>query len=122
MAENWEYAQLVKTASENGGVDAYMSAVKAAEYSRGGADMKAAMNGRTAVLSLVSAGVASVVTYAISKMVSAHKERKEKNRIETERAAVAEQIIVQKLREAEFQKEEADKVDVVEKEDNNGQE
>lgn len=100
MAKDWDYALLTKEASKYGGPESYLDIVKKAAYNNGAADKQDEMVPLIIAVGFVFTAVGALGTYAVQKGAQWFNNRLEQKRLEAERAAEAERMLIQKMHES----------------------
>ena len=94
MSKDWNYAKFTETASQNGGPERWIAAIKADSYNQGAADMKNSL-----VLPLLLAGVTiGVIGVKATEYIIHWVQEKKEKKIITEREAIkAEKYLLAEL-------------------------
>lgn len=104
MAKDWDYARLSKEASAHGGPEEFLKIIKEASYNNGLTDKQAELQPVIIGLTAGAAILGALGHSAWQKLREMWKARQEKKMIEAEYAEEAEKILIQKLHEAEAEK------------------
>lgn len=97
MGKDWDYAQLTHVASEAGGPDKWISAIKSAAYKQGASDMK-----NTLVVPLLATGIGlgAAGLLAVQKIQKWINDKKQEQLLSEQEAKAAEEYLKQELQGA----------------------